>query len=270
MNWRMTQVIEHPIPGRTIWITRPEGQAHALSALIHAAGGEAVNVPVIEIVKKQISDKEKQLLMGLMRGECAIFVSKNAARFISQALADPVAAFRGVNVLAVGNGTREVLLREGFARVISPGAGAGSEALLELAQLQETVVRGRNVVILRGAGGRELLRDTLLQRGAKVGVVELYRRDKPRLDATTVKNLWHQFPPDVIVITSGDGLKNLVEITPDPLQEMLFNTPLVVISGRVRDLALSSGFKLTPQVAANAGDDELMQAIFSFFRGNNR
>lgn len=266
----MTRVTERPLKGRRIWITRPEGHSRALSDLVRDAGGEALSVPAIEISGKPVSDREKRLLQGLARGDFAIFVSRNAARFISQVVAAPAAEFMGVNILAVGDGTRDALMEQGFTGVVSPDGGAGSEAMLELGLLQEASVRDRNIVILRGAGGRELLRDTLQRRGAKVGVVELYQRDKPRLEPATVKNLWRQSRPDVIVITSGDGLKNLVDITPERLRDPLFNTPLVVISDRVKDLALASGFRLAPQVAANAGDDELMEAILSLFRGNNR
>ena len=266
----MNQTVEHPLQGRRVWITRPEHQSQSLSALVRAAGGDALIFPVIEISKKQISDTERRLLEDLTEGDIVIFVSRNAAGFIGQVLSDPPSRLRGVTVLAVGGGTREVLLQEGIGAAISPESGSGSEALLELGLLQEESVRGRNVVILRGAGGRELLRDTLLQRGANVGIVELYYRSKPRLSATMVKNLWHQSPPDVIVITSGDGLKNLIDVTPGQQRQMLFNTPLVVISDRVRDLALASGFKLTPQVASNAGDSELMQTVLSLYRGNTR
>ena len=266
----MNQTVEHPLQGRRVWITRPEHQSQSLSALVRAAGGEALVIPAIEITKKQISATERQLLEDLAEGDIAIFVSPNAAGFIGQVLKDPPSKFSGVTVLAVGSGTRDALLQEGIGAAISPDSGSGSEALLELGLLQEASVRGRNIVILRGAGGRELLRDTLLQRGANVGIVELYYRRKPQLSAAMIKNLWHQSPPGVIVITSGDGLKNLIDITPDQQLDVLFNTPLVVISDRVRDLALSSGFNLTPRVASNAGDSELMQTILSLYRGNTR
>ena len=266
----MNQTIERPLQGRRVWITRPKSQSFSLSQLVEAAGGEGLSIPVIEISKKQITEEEKRLLEGLVEGDIIIFISPNAARFIGQVLQDPASRFRQVTVLAVGSGTRNALAQEGFADVISPECGSGSEALLELGLLQEASVQGRKIVILRGVGGRELLQDTLLRRGADVGIVELYYRGKPQLDAAEASILWHQSPPDVIVITSGDGLKNLIEITPERYRQTLFNTPLVVISERVQALALASGFNTAPRVAANAGDSELMQAILSLYRGNDR
>lgn len=266
----MHQTIERPLLGRRVWITRPESQSRALFELVRAGGGEALLIPVIDISKKPISKQEQRLLAGLDRGDILIFISSNAARFIGQAVTDPASRFKDLTVLAVGGGTAKTLVEEGFIEVISPQRGSGSEALLELDLLQEASVRGRKILILRGAGGRELLPDTLRQRGANVDIVELYYRRKPAVDVAEIKNFWHQFPPDVIVITSGEGLKNLIDITPEQHREALFNTHLVVVSDRVRELAISSGFNLAPQIAGNAGDSELMQAIISLFRGKSR
>jgi uroporphyrinogen-III synthase len=266
----MNQTIERPLLGRRVWITRPQSQSRSLFEQVRAGGGEALIIPAIEISKKQISEQEIRLLQGLVRGDILIFISVNAARFIGMAVADPASRFRDMTLLAVGSGTSKALMERGFSKVISPERGSGSEALLQLELLQEASVRGRKIIILRGAGGRELLRDTLLRRGAKVGIVELYYRTKPSLDVVEIKKIWRQSPPDVIVITSGEALKNLIEITPRQERAALFNTPLVVISDRVRELAISSGFNLAPRIAGNAGDNELMQAIISLFRGNNK
>ena len=260
---------EGPLRGRRIWITRPEGQADSLAERVRAGAGEPVSLPVVEISGNRISQKQQRLLAGLAPGDIVIFISRNAVRYLGAAITEPVARFKGVQVLAVGSGTREALVQAGFSGVVAPQHGSGSEALLQLGLLQEAQVRGRRVVIFRGSGGRELLQDTLLQRGASVEVVELYQRRKPRTGAAGIKNLWHRSPPDVIVITSGEGLKNLIDITPQELREELFHTRLVVISDRVRDLALASGFRLEPRVAADAGDAELMQAISSLYRGSN-
>lgn len=266
----MNRVHDLPLRDHRVLITRPRSQSQNLSELVRAAGGEAIIFPAVEIIQKQISDKEIRLLKGLVAGDILIFISRNAVRFLGHAFDNPANRFSGMTVLAVGPGTAEVLKEQGFNNVISPDRGSGSEAVLELGLLQEGSVRGKKIVILRGAGGRELLRHTLLQRGAEVDVVELYYRGRPSVDNAVVKKIWHQSPPDVIVITSGEGLKNLIDMTPKDERKPLFNTRLVVVSDRVRDLAISSGFKPDPQVAGNAGDEEMMQAIIGLFRGKTK
>lgn len=57
-----------------------------------------------------------------------------------------------------------------------------SEALLELPEFAAQAVAGKKVLILRGNGGRELLAETLRQRGAQVCAVTCYHRSPPALD----------------------------------------------------------------------------------------
>ena len=263
----MNRVRDLPLLDRRVLITRPWSQSRNLYDLVRSAGGDAIVFPAIEITEKQVSTGEMGRLEGLTSGDILIFVSRNAVSFLGHIYDNPANRFGELDVLAVGSGTAEALRERGFRNVISPDRGSGSEAVLELGLLQKDTVQGKKIVILRGAGGRELLRDTLQQRGVVVDVVELYYRRKPSVDTAEVTKIWNQFPPDVIVITSGEGLKNLIGMTPKEAHEKLFNTPLVVISDRVRDLAISSGFKPDPRVADSAGDEELMQAIIGLFRG---
>ncbi len=64
----------------------------------------------------------------------------------------------------------------GFAEVIAPQDGFDSEAVIALPEFAADAVRGRKVLIFRGDGGRELLADTLRERGASVEYVTCYRR----------------------------------------------------------------------------------------------
>jgi len=63
-------------------------------------------------------------------------------------------------------------------------------------------------VIFRGEGGRELLADTLRQRGARVEYAECYRRIKPQADTTPLQ----QQHFDAVIVTSSEGLQNLREL----------------------------------------------------------
>ena len=107
-------------------------------------------------------------LSRLHEFDLAIFVSPTAvAKAMPQVRAWPAA----LRVAAVGAGTRRALEKHGVANVIAPTAGADSEALLATRELRD--VAGKRIAILRGDGGRALLGDTFVERGAKVEYVDL-------------------------------------------------------------------------------------------------
>ena len=87
----------------------------------------------------------------------------------------------GVPVAAIGDATAEALRNSGFPAVISPPVRHDSEGLLEMPELQS--VRDKSIVVFRGEGGREKLKEALEERGARVTYAECYRRVRPQADA---------------------------------------------------------------------------------------
>ena len=79
-----------------------------------------------------------------------------------------------------------------------------SEHLLELAELQS--VSGQKIIILRGNGGRELIHETLSERGALVAYKEVYQRKDLPLTPVLYCKQWQQQNVDTPIITSGHQL----------------------------------------------------------------
>ena len=80
-----------------------------------------------------------------------------------------------------------------------------------------------------------------------------------RLDA-----LRQHDPIDIIVITSNEGLTNLLRMAGTNQRAWLLDTPLVVISQRTAALATELGFKQPPWVADKADDNGLLAAIIAW------
>lgn len=76
--------------------------------------------------------------------------------------------------LGVGQKTAHVLSKACKQKVNYPQV-SDSEHLLKLTELNG--VENKSILILRGNGGRELIRDSLLNRGAQVSYCETYRRE---------------------------------------------------------------------------------------------
>jgi uroporphyrinogen-III synthase len=159
-----------------------------------------------------------------------------------------------VRAAALGAGTRRELEARGVRDLIAPEDGADSEALLALAPLRE--VAGARVLILRGAGGRELIAETLAARGARVEVVECYRRARPAGTAAPGGTL------DAVCANSGETLDNLAALLG---LARLRAAPLFVPHERVAQRARELGFAAVE--VAGPGDAQMLARLLAYFGG---
>ena len=104
------------------------------------------------------------------------------------------------------------------------------------------------------------MRNGLLARGAVVDYLEVYRRDKPDMSQAEMTEFWQNQRPDAVIITSLAGLDNLVELTPAAESDRLLGTPMVVMSERIRQHAMESGF-LRVAAASDNSDAGLVHAL---------
>ena len=249
------------LAGRNIVVTRPAGQAHRLADLIRAAGGRAILFPALEI--RDVADTRplERLVARLEEFDLVIFVSANAVNRAMSLIAARRALPAKLKFATVGAGGLRELQRFGVKEAICPASRFDSEALLELPQLQD--VNGKRVVIFRGQGGRELLADTLTERGAKVECAECYRRAKPAADAAAWLELWQKHAPDAVTVTSSEGLRNLFEMAGQKGRNMLIKSNLFVPHPRIAEAARALG--LNNVIVTAAGDEGLVQGLIEWF-----
>ncbi len=250
-----------PLAGRGILVTRPEHQAEGLARHIEEAGGTAIRFPALEIVAVE-SERLVPQLARLVGVEHAIFVSPNAAQFgMARVRASDTAL--PASVIAVGQGTARALQAAGVAEVIAPPASSSqdSEALLALPQLQH--VAGQRIAIFRGLGGRELIADTLRERGAEVEYVECYRRQCPRQDANALLARWAAGGVDAVTVASGETLRNLMALLGEPGVSRLVHTPLFVPHEKIAAAAKRLG--IYQVIATLAGDAGLVAGLVNWF-----
>ncbi len=241
--------------GITVLVTRPAHQSQRLCELIETEGGRAVLLPAIEILDPQDINAARHLLDRLDEFDIAIFISANAVSKTMELLSPCHDWPPRLKVAAVGARTAEELERCGRPVDIRPHQQFNSEALLALDAMRD--VASKRIVIFRGEGGRELLGDTLRERGAQVEYAEVYRRGKPAGDFSSVMDAGI----DAIVVTSNESLRNLWEMAGETGREWLLYIPLVVISQRTADLAGELGFVCPPLIASEASDAGLVAAI---------
>lgn len=247
--------------GRGIVVTRPAAQAPAFARLIREAGGEPIVFPVIEIQPVTDSVALHALIDRLDEFHLAIFISPNAAiqgmRLINERRTLPAQ----LKIAAVGGGTARALGAIGVADVLAPAGGYGSEALLALPEVQ--AVAQQRIVIFRGVGGRELLGDTLRERGAQLEYAECYRRVRPRTEAAPLIARWREGHVHAITVTSSEGLRHFAQMLEADGPTLLAAIPVFLPHPRIAETARTLG--VAHVVQTPAGDEAMVAALVAYF-----
>jgi uroporphyrinogen-III synthase len=250
--------VEPDLGGARVLVTRPAHQAGSLAHRVAAAGGVPVLLPAIEIAEPSDPTRLEQALAAVAHASYAIFVSRNAVeRGMSRLRVHgwpPTLRFA-----AVGAATARALAAEGIRDVLAPADRFDSEALLAL--LPPAAVHGRTIVLFRGEGGRELLAETLVARGAHLEHAVCYRRVRPARPEPAALAQLARGEIDVVVTTSVEALENLVALAGPTACERLLATALVVVSERGRAASRALGFSGAVQVATRADDESVLAAL---------
>ena len=239
-----------------VLVTRPAHQSAELVQAIETAGGHAVRFPVIDIVRRADEDIRKDQLQ-LARPDIIVFVSSNAVMHGIEFIEESQAQFA-----AVGLATKKAIEAAGRTVDIFPEIGFDSEHLLEAAGLQD--VSGRTVQIVRGNGGRELLAETLRQRGATVDYLETYRRCAHAFaddELAQLEKSWQRGGIQYVIAMSVDSLRFFLMALPDACQRNLSEVSLVTPSKRVIQTALDKAPGMQPVLASGPGTDDMLQAM---------
>jgi uroporphyrinogen-III synthase len=248
------------LKGVGVLITRPKCQGERLAELIRSEGGDVVEFPVIEIAECL----DKQVILSALQTiplpAIWIFVSPNAVlhaiSYIHQVW--PTLP-NDIEFVAIGEGTVKALHEHGFSIVHCPNEQFNSEGVLALPLLQN--IAGKQIIIIKGEGGRELLASSLRGRGAKVTEVCVYKRILPVLDVDNILPSEIIRNINVVIITSAESLKNLLHLIGQKHRMWLLSKYLIVSSDRIAQLASEQGFVSLPLIADNASDQALILAL---------
>ncbi len=249
-----------PLAGRTIAITRPLGQATRLSSLVSAAGGDSLAFPLIAIAALEDYREFDATLEQLAACDWAIFISSNAVQNGMPRVRQRYSALPPtLQFAAIGPVTAAELAEYGVPQVLTPLERFDSEALLALPQMQ--AVAGQRVMIFRGVGGRDVLADTLRQRGASVVFAECYRRINPQHDLSPLTTRWQQGQLHAMVVTSSEAMRHLLDLAQGNEQQMQWLRSVAICVNHARIAEQPQSLGLNVHVAQTAGDEAMLQCL---------
>lgn len=252
------------LKGFGVLVTRPEHQAGDLASAIEHAGGEAIRFPVVDIEPLEAGDVNRRLAT-LPSADITIFISTNAVIY-----GLPYVNGDETRIAAIGPSTKSAIETAGRQVEIFPAEGFDSEHLLAEAELQN--VAGKNIRIIRGDSGRELLARSLRERSATVDYLPVYRRltrlYSPSL-LTGLEHRWRDGQVNCVLAMSVDSLDKLLEILPASCRELLENTLLVTPSARVLRTASDRIPEAKILLAKTPNTDDMVRALIACRRSES-
>ena len=244
----------NPLSSIGIAITRPIDQAKKLSALIEQAGGTPILFPLIAITPLKDYSQFEAVISEIKTYDWAIFISSNAVQN-----GMPRIVKRGIppnlKFAAIGPVTSKELIGFGVKNVLSPKDRFDSESLLALPEIRD--VKNKKVMIVRGVGGRDVLAESLISRGAQVSFAECYQRENPQTNCDLLAQLYTEKKLHGIVVTSSEAMRHLLDLAGDA--DWLRNITLFVNHARIAELPQQMGLKAL--IADAPGDEAMIKTL---------
>lgn len=239
-----------------VLVTRPQHQAQALSEGLQRLGFEVVQFPTLKIVPVEDQVIVKETLEKADKYDMMIFISANA---VYNAVPYLQSITEKTAIVAMGPASAKALKEAGFRSTYIPESPHTSENLLDLPIFGN--INAAQILLITGEGGRNLIANKLSERGAQVTQLPVYRRECPDSDPETLTSFLSSDNNRVIVTTSGDSLRNLLHLTPGEYKQSLLQTPLLVVSPRLEQIARELEDFSEILVAENAQDESIITKI---------
>jgi uroporphyrinogen III methyltransferase / synthase len=258
-----------PLFGKRVLITRPRDRAADFVRLIEAAGGEAIEAPMIRIVPPDDYGPLDTACAAADRFDWIVFASSNAVdAFMARLLASPldVRALGGVKLCAVGAATAAQLAHYSLKVDVTPAEYRAEAVVKALAEVAD--VRGLRILLPHADIGRDVLADELEQRGAEVTEVVAYCTVVAEAEREGEPDIYQMLLDgriDVVTFTSPSAVRNFVRVVgEEPAADLLRTTVVASIGPVTAEAAAQFGIASTI-VPAHFTVPALVGAIIEHF-----
>jgi uroporphyrinogen III methyltransferase / synthase len=205
------------LQGLKIVVTRSRSQAKDLSEKLTAEGAIVYDIPAIQIVENPEG-------MRLLRHELTrishyswlLLTSVNTVLLLDKVLMESGknwTIFESLRIACIGTSTAAKVTERGAnVDFIPPEFRAESLA----SELIKRNVKGQTILLPRAAGSRPVLPERLIEAGATVQEIHLYRAELPEQNGNDVVELFDaERHPDFLTFTSSSTVRNFAELAGD-------------------------------------------------------
>ena len=255
------------LAGLAVIVTRPSRQAGRFLQLLRDHGATAIAFPTLAIEPVTL-DRAQRPAFALDAFDWVIYTSANAVEQSIPQLGRPAASRVG----AIGRATARALADAGVTVHAAPESGSASDSEGLLAHPGLAGPAGRRILIVKGVGGRDVLRAALVARGADVSAAEVYRRVRPVPSRQALDDLGRASESGTVVATatSSEVLESLLAMAPGEHCPWLRDAPLLVPGNRVAAEARRLQWRGPLLIAGSAEDESMLAALQSWAAGDGQ
>ncbi len=235
-----------PLAGKRVLVTRPADQAGPMYNALKKLGAWVVPAPAIR-TQNHLDLKGWESFNNLLeKPGWLVFTSENGVRFFMRNLfriGGDIRILGMFRIAVIGAGTKRALGEMGVQADFVPSTFTGKTLGEELGK---HIIRGDNVVRVRGNLGEPVVETLLDQAGAKVLPLQVYVTETAPLD-DGVRAWVREAPLDYVTFTSGSTATSFVEQWGDEGRELVDGAKVVSIGPMTSNVVRELGFQVDLQ-----------------------
>ncbi|MFC1822701.1 uroporphyrinogen-III C-methyltransferase [Thermodesulfobacteriota bacterium] len=265
LNWFENR----PLFGKRIMVTRAREQASDFLARLSELGAECIEFPTIKVVPPESWAGLDRAIRRLGHFQWVLFTSVNGVKYFFErleALDYDVRDLKGIKIGAIGPKTAQSIVLRGIKPDLVPDEYR-AEAIVERFKQWET--KGLKILLPRAAQARDVLPVELVNMGAFVDEVPVYRTVKPDNDKGRVRQLLESGEMDMVTFTSSSTVTNFVGMfggQREQLQLWMEKVAIACIGPITAETAQEKGFQVST-MPPEYTIESLVQAIVHYFKG---
>lgn len=238
-----------------ILVTRSGADGQRLAQKVERLGCLAIHCPAVILTGPDNPDSVRRAILRQPKPDGVIITSP--AGLVEAVSLLGVPWFNRQLLVVPGEATAKRARALGVVQLASPPGAGDSEAMLDLPALSR--VAGQHWMILAAEGGRRLLEQVLLERGARVTRHHVYRRLPASMPHSAADVLAAREPLIVLLASAGalDWMQTMVD---HDTWAYLSRQRVVAPSRRVATRARRAGCERVVQ-AGGADDASMLKAV---------
>ena len=223
-----------PLFGKRVLVTRTEGQARKMGAMLRERGAEPVFVPTIEIHPPADPAPITNAARSLESYAWVVFTSENGVKAFFEVLAAQkldARAFGRSRIGAIGPGTAAAVQARGLQPDVVAKEFRGEGLAKALLDAMGSEARGKRVLVARAKEAREALPEALREAGCEVDVVAAYEtHPAPRAATERLRGLLESKKLDAVTFTSASTVHAFCDAVGEGAASLVAKSGVIVAS----------------------------------------